>query len=144
MTNNEKALTLMTEWFGHDTLLSVATMDGDRPSVRIVNAYYEDGAFYSITEASSNKMQQIKRNANVAVCGDCFSMHGIGENIGQQNSADNASIMSKLRTAFADWYENGQMDENHPNSVILKIRLTDGVLWHDGERFEIIFPIKED
>jgi hypothetical protein len=43
MTNNERALILMTERFGHDTLISVATMDGDRPSVRIVNAYYEDG-----------------------------------------------------------------------------------------------------
>jgi general stress protein 26 len=139
MTHNEKALTLMTERFGHDTLIYVATIDGDRPSVRIVNAFYEDGAFYSITEASSNKMQQIERNANVAVCGDWFTVHGIGENIGQQNSADNAEIMNKLRAAFADWYESGHMDENHPNSVILKIRLTDGVLWHDGERFEIDF-----
>jgi general stress protein 26 len=47
--------------------------------------------------------------------------------------------MAKLRAAFAVWYENGHMDENHPNSVILKIRLTDGVLWHDSERFEIMF-----
>jgi hypothetical protein len=48
MIECERALTLMTERFGHDTLLSVATLDGDRPSVRIVDAYYENSAFTSL------------------------------------------------------------------------------------------------
>ena len=58
---NQKALSFMTERFGQDTLLSLATMDGNRPSVRIVNSYYEDGAFYTVTYALSNKIKQIKK-----------------------------------------------------------------------------------
>jgi len=50
----DKALSLMTKRFGHDTLLSLATLDGNHPSVRIVNSYYENGAFYTVTYALSN------------------------------------------------------------------------------------------
>lgn len=44
--NYEKLLLILSERFGHDTLLSLATMDNMRPAVRIVNSYYENGAFY--------------------------------------------------------------------------------------------------
>lgn len=52
-----EAQEIMKERFGHDTLLSLATVDGDQPFVRTVNAYYEDGAFYVITHGLSNKMK---------------------------------------------------------------------------------------
>ena len=56
---------IMQERFGHDTLLSVATVDGEIPYVRTVNAYYEDGAFYIITHGLSNKRKHIRKNSNV-------------------------------------------------------------------------------
>lgn len=52
---------IMNERFGHDTLLSVATVDNGIPYVRIVNRYYEDGSFYIITYALSRKIKQIKK-----------------------------------------------------------------------------------
>lgn len=73
---------IMVERFGRDTLLSIATIDGSTPSVRIVDSYYENGNFYTITHALSNKMRQIQANPIVAVCGEWFTAHGIGENIG--------------------------------------------------------------
>lgn len=36
-TTDEKALEIMNERFGRDSLLSVAALDGNRPSVSIVN-----------------------------------------------------------------------------------------------------------
>jgi general stress protein 26 len=133
----------MTERFGHDTLLSVATMDGDRPSVRIVDAYYENGAFYVVTYALSGKMKQIKQNPAVGVCGEWFTAHGIGENLGHVLTPQNAEMMAKLRAAFAEWYDNGHTNESDPNTILLRIRLTDSVLWHEGERFEIAFGSNE-
>lgn len=56
---------IMQERFGHDTLLSVATVDGEISYVRTVNAYYEDGAFYIITHGLSNKRKHIRKNSNV-------------------------------------------------------------------------------
>ena len=39
-----QVLEIMVERFGHDTLLSIATIDGDIPAVRIVNSYYENNS----------------------------------------------------------------------------------------------------
>ena len=43
--------------FSTDSLISVATVDeSGKPWVRIVDAIYIDGAFYTITNAATNKM----------------------------------------------------------------------------------------
>lgn len=130
---------IMDERFGCDTLLSIATVENGVPSVRIVNSYYEDGAFYVITYAKSNKMRQIAGNPVVAVCGEWFTAHGIGENRGHVQAVENEEIMSKLRVVFEEWYDNGHTDENDPNTCLLRIRLTDGVLFHHGSRYDIDF-----
>ncbi|MCL2022789.1 MAG: pyridoxamine 5'-phosphate oxidase family protein [Oscillospiraceae bacterium] len=135
----QEALSLMVERFGHDTLLSLATVDDGRPAVRIVNSYYEDGSFYTVTYALSNKMKQIEKNPEIAVCGEWFTAHGIGENLGYVRDDKNAEIMSKLRTAFAQWYDNGHTNENDPNTCLFRVRLTDGVLFHNGTKYEIDF-----
>lgn len=77
-----KALEVLNERFGHDTLISLATLDGTMPSVRIVDGYYENDSFYTVTYALSNKMKQIETNSKVAICGEWFTAHGVGENLG--------------------------------------------------------------
>ena len=42
-----------------------------------------------------------------------------------------------LRKAFAAWYDNGHTNEDDPNTIILRIRLTDGVLYSKGTRYEL-------
>ena len=130
---------LMAERFGHDNLIALATADGDSPAVRTVNAYYEEGCFYTVTYALSGKMQQIAANPRVAICGDWFTARGLGENLGHIRLAENTAIADKLRAAFASWYSNGHTNEADPNTIILRIRLTDGVLFHHGTRYEIDF-----
>ena len=61
---NQETKGLMDERFGHDSVIALATQDGDMPSVRYVNAYYEEGAFYVITYALSNKMRHLEKNPN--------------------------------------------------------------------------------
>ncbi len=60
MNLTDEIQVIMNERFGHDTLLSVATVGNGIPYVRTVNSYYENGSFYIITYALSNKMKQIK------------------------------------------------------------------------------------
>ena len=136
---DSKAMALMDERFGHDTLISIATIDGTRPAVRIVNSFYENGSFYTVTYALSGKMKQIQINPVVAVCGEWFTAHGIGENLGYVRDDKNSEIMSKLRLVFAEWFDNGHTDEADPNTCILRIRLTDGILFHRGTKYEIEF-----
>ena len=54
--------------------------------------------------------------------------------------AENAEIMSKLRTVFAEWYDNGHVNEADPDTILLRIRLTDGVLFSHGTRYDLDFP----
>lgn len=138
-TIDSKALEIMVERFGHDTLISLATIDGNRPAVRTVNSYYEDGAFYTVTYALSNKMKQIKDSPVVAICGEWFTAHGIGENLGYVLEERNAEIMAKLRTVFAEWYDNGHTNENDPNTCLLRVRLTDAVFFSHGTKYEMDF-----
>ena len=58
----EKAESIMAERFGKDSVIAMATVDNGKPDVRFVNAYYEDGSFYIITYALSNKMKHIKKD----------------------------------------------------------------------------------
>lgn len=135
----EAAKIIMKERFGHDTLIALATVDEGIPFVRTVNSYYEDGAFYVITHALSNKMKQIRKNPVAAICGEWFTAHGIGKNMGYICDEKNKEIACKLREAFAEWYDNGHTDESDPNTCILCIDLTDGVLLSHGTRYDIEF-----
>lgn len=139
MSRYDEAITILSERFGCDSLISVATMDTGRPSVRTVDGYYENGAFYAVTYALSNKMKQIENNPVVAVCGEWFTAHGIGENLGYVRDEQNTAIITKLREVFAAWYSNGHVDEEDPNTCILRIRLTDGVLLSNGTKYILDF-----
>lgn len=136
---SEKTQKILNERFGKDSLISVATVSGGKPYVRTVDAYYENGCFYVVTYALSNKMLHIKENPSAAICGDWFTAHGTGENLGYVLSEENKPLMEKLREIFKEWYYNGHTNESDPNTCILRIKLTDGVLFDNGVRYDIEF-----
>lgn len=136
---NSEAMVILKERFGRDTLIALATSENNIPSVRTVNAYYEDGAFYVITYAKSGKMRQIKKNPSVAISGDWFTAHGVAQNLGHILLEENKQMAQKLRAAFASWYGNGHINEQDANTCILKIALTDGVLFSHGTRYDLVF-----
>jgi len=143
MSNYENAMSIMTERFGKDSLIAVATTDGERLYNRIVDAFYENGAFYVSTYALSNKMRQVGANPEVAVAAiDWFSGHGTGKNLGWVLEPQNAEIRTKLREAFS-WYDHAN-NEQDKNCCILEIRLTDGMLIkdHHAIRYQIDFANK--
>ena len=138
MTNFEEGFKLLEEKFGNgkDNIISVATIalipndNGiQRPVVRGVDAYYEDGVFYVTTYKKSNKMKQIEKNPEVSIASgtEMFTASGIGENLGWVLDPKNAEIRNKLRTAFAPWYDSAN-NEKDENCCVLAIRLTKGTL----------------
>ena len=144
MQNYDNAMEIMVERFGKDDLIAVATTDGKRMYNRVVDAYFEDGAFYVTTSALSNKVKQVEANPEVAVCAiDWFSGHGVGKNLGWVLDPQNADIRLKLRDAFSAWYEHAN-NEQDKNCCILEIRLTEGMLIkdHHAIRYQIDFENK--
>ena len=139
MTERKKALAIMDERFGRDRMISLATSVDGLPSVRDVNGYYRDGSFYIITHALSGKMRQIAVNPRVAVSGEWFSGHGLAEDLGHVLKEENRELISTLRQVFSSWYHNSHVDEADPNTCLLRVKLTDAVLWKDGTRYAIDF-----
>lgn len=139
MKHNAQTDQILSNRFGKDSLIALATVEDGIPHVRTVDAVYVGGAFYVVTYSLSGKMQQIAKNSTVAICGEWFTAHGVGENLGHVLLPENRKIMEILRAAFALWYDNGHTNEVDPNTCLLKIRLTDGVLFSDGNRYDIDF-----
>lgn len=138
MTVFEEGLKLVEELFGRDkdNVISLATIAQEastegkpRPVVRSVNAYYENGMFYVVTYAKSNKMLQIAQNQEISVSGclEMFTASGVGQNLGWVLDPKNARIRAKLRTVFAEWYDMANKEEDE-NCCILAIHLTKGTL----------------
>ena len=133
---SQEAEQIMIERFGKDTLIALATTENKVPSVRYVNAYYENGAFYIITYALSNKMKHIEANPVVAIAGEWFTAHGKGINLGYLRKKENRIIAEKLKKVFAEWIDNGHNNFDDENTIILCVELTDGLLLSHGTRYE--------
>ena len=139
MKHNAQTDSILTGRFGKDSLIALATVENGIPHVRTVDAVYIGGAFYVVTYSLSGKMQQIAKNPTVAISGEWFTAHGIGENLGHVLLEENKAVMDVLHAAFAAWYNNGHTNEADPNTCLLKITLKDGVLFAEGIRYDIDF-----
>lgn len=135
----ETTARIMKERFGKDNVIALATVGEGEPYVRYVNAYYEEGAFYIITYRLSNKMQQIEKNGAISIAGDWFTAKGRGVSLGYFGKQENAELVGKLREVFAEWIDNGHNNFEDENTIILKVELTEGVLFSQGKRYHIDF-----
>ena len=133
---DKNAARIMDERFGRDNVIALATSENGTPHVRYVNAFYEDGAFYVITYALSQKMRQLRENPTAALAAEWFTAHGKPESLGWFGDEKNRGIAAKLRDAFAEWIDNGHNNFDDRNTIILKIELTDMVLMSHGTRYE--------
>ena len=132
---------IMVERFGKDSIIALATAEDNIPYVRGVNAFYENRAFYVLTYALSNKMKHIEKNPTVAISGEWFTAHGKGHNLGYYGSDENKEIAQKIREIFSEWIDNGHYNFADVNTCILRIDLTDGVLFSHGTRYDIDFTL---
>ncbi|MCL2168806.1 MAG: pyridoxamine 5'-phosphate oxidase family protein [Defluviitaleaceae bacterium] len=137
MSNYEKGMAILEEKFGNnkDNIIALATIDptpsesgSPRPTVRDVDAYYENGTFYVVTWAKSRKMKHIAQNSEIAISVNMewFNASALGENLGHVLKPENKGVRDKLRTAFT-WYD-AVNDEDDENCCFLAIRLTKGVI----------------
>ncbi len=135
----KEAEEILIDRFGKDSIIALATTVDNMPYVRSVDAFYFEGAFYVLTYGLSNKMKQIKTNPNVALSGDWFTARGKGVDLGYFGKDENKIIAEKMKAIFSEWIDNGHNNFDDVNTCILRIELTDGVLFSHGTRYEIDF-----
>lgn len=83
---------ILIERFGKDSVIALATTVDNKPYVRSVNSFYDDGSFYILTYGLSNKMKQIAKNPNVAIAGDWFTANGVGISLGCFGKKENRMV----------------------------------------------------
>ena len=143
MTKYEKAMKLLDDLCGNEKeeIIASATISlstdesgNPRPAVRMVCAYYENGAFYVSTDSKKNKMLEIEKNNEVSVCGmGWYTFHGKAENLGWVKDEKNAEIRAKFKKIF-DWFDEVG-DEENPDSIVLRIALTEGTIIDHEEKY---------
>lgn len=138
MNYYEEAMLVIAEQFGHDVIVSLATVADNKANIRTVNAYFKDGAFYITTYLLSCKMQEILGNPSVAICHNLFVAHGAGENLGNPLDDKNRALRSELQQVFCAFYEK-HVAENDPNTCFLKVKLDNALVFTDNAKFIVDF-----
>jgi uncharacterized pyridoxamine 5'-phosphate oxidase family protein len=141
MNEYQKALDTMHELFAKDCQFSLATSNKNCPSVRIVDTFYDEGSFYIVTHAKSQKVREIQDNRNVALCSKLYSFTGLADNIGHPLKSENKEIREKLINAFQTWYFEHN-DENDQSMCIVRIFLQKGFFYSQSVGFKVDFQEK--
>lgn len=135
----EEALRSMEKLYGRDVPMSLATAEGARPNVRVIDVYFRDGAFYAVTHLGSNKMKEIAQNPYVALNHELFVARGRAECIGHPTAPGNMALRAKLMEVFRKFYSR-HVDENDPGTCILKIEPDWALVFDGGYKYIVDFP----
>lgn len=134
----EKSMNILSDLFGRDFQFSLATVKDNKPSIRVVDTYYENGAFWIVTYALSNKVKDIENNSEVALCNHFYSFKGNAYNAGHPLKEENKKIREQLIKVFETWYF-AHNNENDKNMCYIKIELTEGFFFKDGKGYKVDF-----
>ena len=66
MTTYEKSLNVLEEIFAKDYQFALATSNDNIPSFRFVDTFYDNGAFYIVSYAKSQKVKDIEKNSEIS------------------------------------------------------------------------------
>lgn len=134
----EKSLTVMEELFAKDCQLALATSKDNIPSVRFVDTYYQDGAFYIVTYKNSQKVRELQENKEVALCRDMYRFCGTAYEIGHPLIPENKELREKLIKVFEPWYfqHNNESDEE---MCYVKVVLSSGFFYQKGIGYRVDF-----
>lgn len=141
MNHFDEAICLMADFYGKDTVVSLATVNGNKANVRTVDAYFKDNAFYVTTYALSQKMNDIITNTSAAICRDLFVCHGQAVNIGHPLKDGNLALRDELREIFHTFYDK-HVNEKDEHTCILRIDLEDALLFANNYKYNIDFVNK--
>ncbi len=138
----EKSMNVMETLFARDYQFALATTKDDKPSVRVIDTYYDNGCFYIVTYAESKKVKELESNNHVALCNKFYSFSGIAQNVGHPLKPENSEIREKLIKAFEPWYfkHNNEKDEK---MCYIKIELSNGFFYKDCIGYKVDFIAKE-
>ena len=138
----ETCLDALKELFGGDVQFSLATTANNVPSVRVVDVTFEQGSFYIVTYATTQKVVELKQNPDVALCQEMHRFSGRAFVTGHPLAPENREIREKLIRVFAPWYflHNNEADEN---MCYVRVELTKGFFHKGGTGYKVDFAARQ-
>ena len=133
------AIQVMTEMFGRDYQFALATVNGNIPSQRYVDTYFDGDYFYVVAYGLSKKVRDIRANPNVSLCTrNAHSFSGKAEVIGHPKEPRNSAVRERLIEVFGKWYSLHN-NENDENMCYIRIKPQDGFFHKDGTGYPVDF-----
>ncbi len=142
MTAYERSVKVMEELFCKDVQFSLATVKDSSPSIRVVDAYYDDGVFWIVTHKNSNKVREIEANPNAALCRGFHSFKGLAFNAGHPLKEENRMIREKLIKVFEAWYFRHN-DESDEGMCYVRFVPARGFFFKDSTGYRVSFSERE-
>ena len=138
MKTYQDAIDTAIDLFAKDNIFAMATSNGQVPSVRMVDAYLEDGAFYLVTHSTSRKVQEIEVNPNVSLSKEIHRFFGSAVNLGHPFAEGNEDIKAKIAELLPNRFFD-RLDPNDDTLTIIRVDLTTGFFYKDGLGYDVNF-----
>ncbi len=136
--SDDQICEIMKPLFAKDCTFYLATAKNNRPSIRVVDTYYENGSFWIVTYGKSRKVDEILHNPRVALCNNFHRFSGRAYHADHPLQKENQAIRELLTDAFKPWYflHNDESDEA---MCYIRIELESGFCHDNGTGYEINF-----
>ena len=141
MNAYEEGLGVLDTLFARDYQFALATSNNNIPSVRFIDTFYNNRAFYIVTYRKSDKVKDIEQNPVVSLSKDLYRFTGIARNIGHPLLPENLKIREKLIKVFEPWYF-AHNNENDENMCYIRVDLNQGLFYKDGTGYKVNFENK--
>ena len=103
----------------------LSTSDKENVSSRMVSVISYNEKLY-ITSRKSEKLEQIKENSNIALCGDTIQIKGTGKILGSVSDEKNKEIMMEYKNILPASFERFA---SNPETVLIEFSLTQCKWW---------------
>ena len=103
----------------------LSTSDKENVSSRMVSLISYNEKFY-ITSMQNEKLEQIEKNSNVALCADTMQIKGKAKVLGSVSEEKNNEIMTEYKNILPASYERFA---SNPKVVLIEFTLTESKWW---------------
>lgn len=141
MTTYEKSLNVLEDLFRRDYTFVLATVQENVPSQRVVDTYFDNGEFWIVTYAKSNKVKAIEQNPNVSLCNTFHVIKGKAYNAGHPLRDENRGIRDELIKIFEPWYF-AHNNENDEYMCYVRVNPESAFFHKDGRGYKVDFSKK--
>lgn len=135
-------LDILSERYGQDTILLIATAKDNVPTVRSVDSFYYDGSFWIVTDTRTNYVQEILSNTYAMISDAGHNRFWCeAEMVGHPLDDKNLAIREVYMKMFHHWYKEVN-NEELKTTCFVKVTPYKGYLHKDKQGYN--FNIKED